>query len=101
MSRYIDIDKVDFMMADGDAEFNKGVTKCIQILNNAPTEDVRPVVRGEWVIDDKEGDKIWHCHCSNCQKDPQDYVGGTENWWLVRLPDYCPNCGADMREVEE
>ena len=55
---------------------------------------------GKWIIDDKEYNRIWHCHCSNCKKDPQDYIGGTENWWLVRLPDYCPNCGAKM-EVEE
>lgn len=51
---------------------------------------------GKWIITDKEHGRIWHCHCSNCKKDPQDCVGGTENWWLVRLPDYCPNCGANM-----
>ena len=55
--------------------------------------------KGKWIIDDKEGGKIWHCHCSNCKKDPQDYIGGSENWWLVRLPDYCPSCGLEM-EVE-
>lgn len=52
--------------------------------------------QGKWIIDDKEHGRIWHCHCSNCKKDPQDYIGGSENWWLVSLPDYCPNCGAKM-----
>ena len=52
---------------------------------------------GKWIIDDKEQGRIWHCHCSNCKKDPQNCIGGTENWWLVRLPEYCPNCGAEMR----
>lgn len=52
--------------------------------------------KGKWIIDDEELGRIWHCHCSNCKKDPQDYIGGTENWWLVRLPDYCPNCGVEM-----
>ena len=55
---------------------------------------------GKWIIDDKESYRIWHCHCSNCGKDPQDYIGGTENWWLVRLPNYCPNCGS-KNVVEE
>jgi hypothetical protein len=55
--------------------------------------------KGKWIIDDEELGRIWYCHCSNCKKDPQDYIGGTENWWLVRLPDYCPNCGARMEEM--
>lgn len=57
--------------------------------------------KGKWIIDDEELGRIWHCHCSNCKKDPQDYIGGTENWWLVRLPDYCPNCGIKMESEEE
>ena len=51
---------------------------------------------GKWIIDDEEYGRIWHCHCPNCGKDPQDYIGGTENWWLVRLPKYYPDCGAEM-----
>jgi hypothetical protein len=57
--------------------------------------------KGKWIIDDEELGRIWYCHCSNCKKDPQDYIGGTENWWLVRLPDYCPNCGIKMESEEE
>lgn len=64
-----------------------------------PSVQPQPKI-GKWIITDKEHGRIWHCHCSNCKKDPQDCVGGTENWWLVRLPDYCPDCGAKM-EVEE
>ncbi len=54
---------------------------------------------GKWIIDDEEHGRIWHCHCSNCKKDPQDYIGGSENWWLVRLPDYCPNCGSQNQNA--
>ena len=57
--------------------------------------------KGKWIIDDKEAGRIWHCHCSNCGEDPQDHIGGTENWWLVRLPKYCPNCGARMESGEQ
>jgi rubrerythrin len=57
---------------------------------------------GHWILVDVEGGKVWHCKCSKCGKDPQDYVWGSENWWLIksRLPKFCPNCGARM-EVEE
>lgn len=49
------------------------------------TLDVRPVVRGEWHEYDDDYGKI--C-CSVCEEDaPCDYP------W-----NYCPNCGADMRE---
>lgn len=56
--------------------------------------------KGKWIIDDEEKGIIWHCHCSNCKKDPQDYIGGTENWWLVRLPDHCPKCGVEMESEQ-
>lgn len=63
-------------------------------------EEFEEVVHAHWIVDDKEGRKIWHCHCSNCKKDPQDCIGGTDDWWMVRLPHFCPNCGAKMDENE-
>ena len=55
------------------------------VLNEYPAADVRPVVRGEWHEYDDDYGKI--C-CSVCEEDaPCDYP------W-----NYCPNCGADMRE---
>lgn len=65
-----------------------------------PLVEIEEPKAGKWIIDDKEQGRIWHCHCSNCKKDLQDYIGGSENWWLVRLPDYCPNCGAKMEGDE-
>jgi hypothetical protein len=50
-----------------------------------PAADVRPVVRGRWVYDD--GDNI--SYCSECMM-PQDSECN-----------YCPNCGAKMREVDD
>lgn len=70
----------------------------IACYNDLPP--VTPAPQGKWIIDDKDGGRIWHCHCSNCKKDPQIYVGGSENWWLVRLPKFCPNCGSKMDEME-
>lgn len=49
---------------------------------------------GKWIIDDEEDRRIWKCHCSNCKENPQDFVHGTENRWILDLPKYCPNCGS-------
>lgn len=56
---------------------------------------------GRWILTDVEGNRVWHCDCSECKKDPQDYIGGSENWWLIKnkLPKYCPNCGVKIQEV--
>ena len=57
--------------------------------------------KGHWILTDVEGNRIWFCNCSECGKDPQDYISGTENWWLTKnnLPKFCPNCGS-RNEVE-
>lgn len=62
-----------------------------EVINEKLTQEHKV---GKWIIDDEEDGRIWNCHCSNCKKDPKDFIGGPENWWLVRLPDYCPTCGS-------
>ena len=58
-----------------------------------PAADVRPVVRGKWVP--KNTDGSWRVDtCSACKKDTH-YVRYAPAY------NYCPNCGADMREDEE
>lgn len=103
MARYIDADKLVF---DGIA--NKQIevrtrdviendTKVIslifhdlqKVIDDAPTEDVRPVVRGKWIAGKTIGDGFT---CSNCGKRYQIYP---MRW------NGCPMCLADMREVEE
>lgn len=62
-------------------------------LKRIPAADVRPVVRGEWVV--SRTDYGWngaefptHCKCTECGREVpyQD------------KDNFCPNCGADMRE---
>ena len=57
---------------------------------------VRPVVRGEWINTDAF-DKESNVKCSECEME-FDYIDGI--CYLCaghRLPNFCPNCGADMR----
>lgn len=78
--------------------WGKGVLTIDDIYKLPPVEPTRG--KGKWIIDDKEYGRIWKCHCSKCGKDPQIYIGGSENWWLVRLPKYCPTCGKEMESEE-
>lgn len=56
-------------------------------LRSIPSADVRPVVRGKW-IDHQEGRWIY-AKCSEC---------GTVH---DVKSNFCPNCGADMWEVDD
>ena len=67
-----------------------------EVLNSIPAADVRPVVRGKWELSD---DLCWHT-CSECGADIDVSVGllcyvDNEE---VCTHNFCPNCGADMRE---
>ena len=79
MSRYIDADKLngyEFGLISPKAQdlFHK-------IINNAPTEDVKSIVRGEWICANES------CAiCNKCNRLNQMYG------------DFCKYCGADMRK---
>ena len=53
-------------------------------LSDIPAADVRPVRRGKWI--DHQEDRWIYAKCSEC-----------ETVHDVRS-NFCPNCGADMRE---
>ena len=63
--------------ADGESAYDA--------LENLPAADVRPVVRGRWVTRPYMMGKTEYC--SRCG----------ENYG--RKHNFCPNCGADMRET--
>ena len=70
--------------------------QAVQIVEDFPAADVRPVVRGHW-IGTKEaedmGDIMKEFTCSVC---------GCCEWDCTESEsfNFCPNCGADMREEE-
>ena len=66
-------------------------------VKTIPSADVRPNIHGEWIFYDEEfyqqGRFANVAHrireCSICHHKIADFVGNM---------DFCPNCGADMRE---
>ena len=57
--------------------------------------EAEPVKHGRWIIDYAEGTKIYHAHCSECGKEPNNHIGG--DYYIDKLSDYCPNCGSKNR----
>ena len=58
-----------------------------------PPADVRPVVRGRWEPSEKFKGYVSCSICHDC------YV---ELEWVTKMKwNYCPHCGADMREDDE
>lgn len=66
----------------------------IMVLNTCPTIEAEPVKHAQWIIDYAEGTKIYHAHCSECGKEPNNHIGG--DYYIDKLSDFCPNCGARM-----
>ena len=53
-----------------------------------PAADVRPVKRGKWMPKNEIGDCCYQC--SDC--------GFVRDAYILDIGNYCPNCGAYMRE---
>ena len=60
---------------------------------------------GHWIDDNEnEIDAQYGRHlykCSKCNEYADMFVGGTEDWWDIEKPNYCPNCGCRMVEPQE
>ena len=68
------------------------------IINNAPTIDAVPVVRGEWMPTDMGGGETDEAYvCSVCGE-PWTLIDGTPRENNMH---YCPNCGAKMESEGE
>ena len=85
MAEYIEREAVCYQLAkqatiDGQP---RAIKRAAKIVADFPAADVRPVVRGHW-----EYISFMIVKCSNCQETFQELAGDN----------FCPNCGADMRE---
>ena len=70
-------------------------------INNLPSAQPERM-RGTWIIKDNPGTGWYRVTCSECGEDVTStapcigfYPNAKVTW------DYCPNCGADMREVDD
>ena len=60
-------------------------------LDRISAADVRPVVKAKWEWNDNNG----YYYCGNCKAvSPREDQDGE----YIDCPNFCPNCGADMRE---
>ena len=78
-----------------------GVDHAIAVVNEAPTIDAEPVVHGEWDVIEDDYEGITLIKCSMCHE--EWCLEGKEEGIDMQLANYnyCPNCGADMRERKE
>jgi len=71
-------------------------------IEDCPTIDAVPVVRGEWKLygnDDDSGMSYWCTACNFQLSEDLFYAGYNGRWIENGVFKYCPNCGAKM-EVE-
>lgn len=110
MSRYIDADKLIENFATATKKFMsdkyfsnvKDIANYILLIRDIiieqPTADVRENIKGEWIaIADEIGDfrimnRRW-IKCNQCNEQTMIRLDAP-------LPNFCPNCGADMRGEE-
>ena len=78
-------------LEQGCRPFEGPICGTVMLLSDQPTVDAKPVVHGRWLDSLDESGKLVNCWrtCSVCGKQ-----------WSKRT-NYCPNCGADMRERSE
>lgn len=89
MARYIDADKLMEIFCEDclySSDCKDGYCVEREIVNSVPTEDVQPVVHGEWIDECPYLDIIQSMYsCSNCGA-------------RIDYPtNYCAKCGAKMR----
>lgn len=85
--KYVDFDKV---ITTYKTFGHLNLHNALEAFNEIPAVDVQPVVRGKWVnYGDEYHPDIKCCICG--QRKP--ILLGNFNF------NFCPNCGADMREI--
>lgn len=72
-------------------------TECVDFLKAAEPK------KGKWIDWADPSESKRHRHypvCSVCDGHVMEFIAGSEDWWVYSMPNYCPNCGADMRGAE-
>ncbi len=64
------------------------------LILKEPDADVVERKKGKWIADEWDADDDRECICSRCREQGLAKPGRYD----VYLSNFCPNCGADMRE---
>ena len=77
-------------------DYNSGLYAAKAEIVFITAADVQLMKRGEWVSDE------YGVHCSHCNKTPptEEVQCGCQTVEDYILSDFCPHCGADMRNKE-
>lgn len=78
---------------DWDGDIDETCETAFDVIENAPTVEVKPVVHGKWEKTRLAGEYI----CSNCQS---LICSGFTRMGYEQYK-FCPECGADMRKKVE
>lgn len=101
--KYVDFDKV---ITTYKTFGHLNLHNALEAFNEIPAADVQPIIKGEWDkhedFDEYGGGLFVEWSCSECF-----YI--VKRGWVIRENDvnikpkenFCPNCGADMRGINE
>lgn len=89
MSRYINADNMKTTKSIQSADFNS-IETIQKWIDEQPTADVVERKHGEWIEDEEQNHVELTFHCSEC---------GCEAWGIEETTNFCPECGADMRNI--
>ena len=92
MSRLIDADKIDFReVFKGESDFAKDTREAAQsLIDRQPTVEAVPAVHGEWNNNT--------CSACGMNWDENMVCHADDFGYFDPMPNFCPNCGADMRK---
>lgn len=65
-------------------------------INSIPAADVREVTRGKWIVETHQ--TYFEVRCSECGAKSVAEVMPHDT---ISFANFCPNCGADMREEHD
>lgn len=97
MSDYIDreylVEHIHACMENDRLMLTATKEEILQMVADVPSAEPK---HGEWIGGDVPSE------CSVCGEYwDYKYVEGQEIWYTGELPNFCPNCGADMRGEDE